>query len=248
MEMSVRLWRRLAVAGGAAGLVALALGVRALAAPVGGSVPSYTGCLQKNGSLTDVAPGDEPASPCKGGPSAVVHLNGGDVTAVHTPVGGGLRGGAISGDITLSLAAIPAARVKATTPIAIAHDTLTMLPLDAEEFDTAALHDPSLSSRLVAPIDGIYAVSGHVSWPLGAQGSRDLYLTANIGIVFQRLASSSMPGSGVGQTEQSISTIVQLSAGDFVQLEVRQTSGNTEIVQVSDHGPTLTMAWLGPSS
>ena len=38
------------------------------------------------------------------------------------------------------------------------------------------------------------------------------------------------------------------SAGDYVQLEVRQTSGLTDSVQHSDHSPTLTMAWLGPSS
>jgi hypothetical protein len=248
MATPVGFWKAVGVTGGGVGLVAVVLGVRAFAAPAGGAVPSYTGCLQKGGSIVDVAPGDQPAAPCKGGAAAVVRLSGGDITAVHTPAGGGLRGGGASGDVSLSLAPIPAARVNASAPIAIAHDTLTMLPLDRVEFDTAGLHDPMQNDRLIAPIAGIYAVSGHVSWPLNAQGRRDLYLTANIGIVFQRVASSTLPGSGAGQTEQSISTVVRLDAGDFVQLEVRQSSGGTEIVQVSDHGPTLTMAWLGPSS
>ena len=87
-----------------------------------------------------------------------------------------------------------------------------------------------------------------MQWPQSsAGGSRDVYLDAFIGLVFQRVASSSLAASSAGQTEQSISTIVQLSAGDSVELEVRQTSGSAEMLLVSDGGPTLTLAWLGPS-
>jgi hypothetical protein len=91
-------------------------------------------------------------------------------------------------------------------------------------------------------------VSAHVSWPAVAQGSRELIIDANIGIVFQRVAESQVPGSAVDEPTLSVSTIVRLSAGDSVQLEVRQTEGSAEYVQDSDHSPTLTMAWLGPSS
>src|SRR5204863_9494624 len=101
--------------------------------------------------------------------------------------------------------------------------------------------------RLTAPIDGIYTVSAHVSWPAVPVGSRELFIDANIGFTFQRVAETQIVGSNDEPT-QSVSTIVRLSAGDSVQLEVRQTEGAAENVQVSDHGPTLTMAWLGPSS
>jgi len=224
-------------------VVVMVFGVRALAGP---AVPllSFTGCLRPNGSIVDVAPGDQPASPCKNG-QTVIHLSGGDMTAVETPAGGGLRGGGTSGDVSLSLAPIPAARVKASTLVLVPDNTLTLLRFDAVEFDTAGLFNPADNTRLTAPIDGIYTVSAHVSWPTVPQGHRDLFIDANIGIVFQRVASS--VGS-FAETHQSVSTIVRLSAGDYVQVEVRQTEGAAEDVQVSDHSPTLTMAWLGPSS
>jgi hypothetical protein len=245
MERSVRFRRMFWGIGMAAAMLAMAVGVRAFAGP-GAPVPTYTGCLHKNGTIVDVALGDQPAAPC--GSKATVHLGGGDITAVNTPAGGGLRGGGTSGDVSLSLAPIPAARVKASMPLAVPDNTLTVLPLDFEEFDTADLHDPADNTRLTAPVAGIYTVSAHVSWPVNPQGSRELFIDARIGLVFQRVAETSTPGSGVDEPALSVSTIVQLSAGDYVQLEVRQTGGLTDSVQDSDHSPTLTMAWLGPSS
>ena len=247
MERSVRFWQ-----GGGAAVVAVAVaallefGVRALAAPVA-SVPSFTGCLQQSGSIAEVALGDQPASPCAKG-QRVIHLSGGDITAVQTPAAGGLRGGGTSGDVSLSLAPIPAARVKASAPVLVPDNTLTVLPLDFVEFDTGGLHNPADNTRLSAPVDGIYTVSAHVSWPAVAQGSRELFIDANIGLVFQRVAESQVPGSAVDEPTLSASTIVRLSAGDSVQLEVRQTEGAADYVENSDHSPTLTMAWLGPSS
>jgi len=242
MERSIRSWGWRAIAVAAVAVV-LVVGVRALAGPTSPAL-SFTGCLQKNGSIADVAVGDQPASPCKTA-QPVVHLGGGDVTAVQTPAGGGLRGGGASGDLSLSLAAIPAARVKASAPVLVPDNTFTVLPLDFVEFDTAGLHDPTDNTRLRAPIDGIYTVSAHVSWPWVQQGWRQLIIDGNIGFVFQRVASSL---GSFAETEQSVSTIVRLSAGDSVQLEVRQTEGSADYVENSDHSPTLTMAWLGPSS
>ena len=82
----------------------------------------------------------------------MVHLSSGDITAVNTPAGGGLRGGAAGGDVSLSLAPIPAARVKGITPITIPDNTFVVIPLEDEEFDTADLHDPSDNTRLTAPL------------------------------------------------------------------------------------------------
>jgi hypothetical protein len=227
---------------------ALTWAIRAVASPNGGTIGSYTGCLDAKGNITEVAGGTQPLSPCKGTQSHIIRISGGDISAVNTPVGSGLRGGAPDSDVTLSLAPIPAARVRSATVLSIPDNTLTMVPFDTVEFDTAALFNPVSSTRLTAPLAGIYTVSAHVAWPLSTQGSRDMYIEANIGIVFQAIASSSLPASNVGQTEQSISTIVQLSAGDYIQLEVRQNSGGPDGLEVSDHSPTLTMAWLGPSS
>lgn len=246
MERVIRLQRALVWIGGAAvAALASGLAVRAFAAPPG--VLNHTGCLRKTGAIVDVAPGDQPASPCKGG-DTVIHLGAGDVTSVQTPVGGGLRGGGFSGDISLSLAPVPAARVKGIIPLQIPDNTFTLIPLHTVEFDTAGLFNPADPTRLTAPVAGIYTVSAHVDWDQNNFAAREVMIDANIGIVFQRIATSQIPASNV-DVEQSVSTIVQLSAGDSVQLEVRQVSGGgSDNIQVSDHSPTLAMAWLGPAT
>ena len=193
MERSVRFWKGWGAVGVAAAFVGvLVFAVRALAGPAA-PVLSFTGCLRPNGSIADVALGDQPATPCKNG-QTVIHLSGGDMTAVQTPAGGGLRGGGASGDVSLSLAPIPAARVKASAPVLVPHDTLTVLPLDFVEFDTAGLFNPADNTRLTAPIDGIYTVSAHVSWPAVPVGSRELFIDAHIGFTFQRVAETQIVG------------------------------------------------------
>jgi hypothetical protein len=232
------------VVGGAV-ILAAVVAVHAVAGPAGAAT-TFTGCLTKNQGIVDIAPGDQPGTPCKVG-QPVVHIGSGDIAAVNTPAGGGLRGGAVSGDVSLSLAPIPAARVKGTVSLLIPDNTFTLIPLDQEEFDTADLHDPADNTRLTAPVAGIYAVSANVAWPFNSQGTRELFIEAHIGIAFQRVASSVAPASSIA-VQQSVSTIIQLSAGDSVQLEVRQATGNHDNIEVNDGSPTLAMAWLGPSS
>jgi hypothetical protein len=71
------------------------------------NVAVYAGCLNTGGSsagsFSQVAIGDTPAKPC-GQNQVVVHLSGGDVTAVRTPAGSGLTGGTENGAASLSLA------------------------------------------------------------------------------------------------------------------------------------------------
>jgi hypothetical protein len=233
------------------GLVAVATAltwaIGAIASPNGGTIGTYTGCLDAKGNITEVAGGTQPLSPCKGTKSQIIRISGGDISSVETPAGGGLRGGADDSAVSLSLAPIPAARVRSATIISVPdNNVVTMVPFDTVEFDTAALFNPVNSTMLVAPVAGVYTVSGHVTWSLSplVSVSRLACIEANIGIVYQAVACSSLSAGG---TDQTFSTIVRLSAGDYVQLEVEQMSGNTDSLTVSDHAPTLTMAWLGPA-
>jgi hypothetical protein len=75
----------------------------AIAGHVTGSVPSYTGCLATNGgTITLVKEGNAPQRSCPSG-STLIHLSGGDVTAVN--VGSGLTGGGSAGAVTIGLTA-----------------------------------------------------------------------------------------------------------------------------------------------
>jgi hypothetical protein len=89
-----------------AATAALALAAGALAVFPNDSVTHYAGCLNTNvspgGTFTNVAVGETPSKPCGSG-QVLVHLSGGDITAVQTASGSGLTGGKDNGAASLAL-------------------------------------------------------------------------------------------------------------------------------------------------
>jgi hypothetical protein len=89
-----------------AAAAALALAAGALAVFPNDSITHYTGCLNTNaspgGTFANVAVGDTPAKACGSG-QVLVHLSGGDITAVGTAAGSGLTGGKDNGAASLAL-------------------------------------------------------------------------------------------------------------------------------------------------
>lgn len=125
-----------------------------------------------------------------------------------------------------------------------------VVQFSVEEFDTQNLHtDPpadcaaGTQSRLTAPIDGIYAVSGQVLWPSDPTGMRvaTLRKTDSGGAV--SIARAAGPGSNT--QFQALSTVVALVPGDYVELEVSQSSGG-DLALGSQLDNYLTLAWLAP--
>jgi hypothetical protein len=124
---------------------------------------------------------------------------------------------------------------------------LSRITFDVEDFDTANLYDNSTASRLTAPIDGIYQVSAGVVWRFNpAGGNRDLRLVLNGSCCF---GTSEVEANTTGvnrTTHQTVSDLLELSAGDFVQALAAQESGSP--VTVGGFGTTfLAMTWVGPS-
>lgn len=123
-----------------------------------------------------------------------------------------------------------------------------------EVFDTAGMHsaancdDPN-SVYLVAPRDGIYQVGAGVHWVGNTAGYRQIALEAHHGATSSYLASQSTPalqGSPAPDLMQSVSTTVQLSQGDTVDVLGFQNSGGNVQVANGDSRNYLAMVWIGP--
>jgi hypothetical protein len=98
-------------------------------------------------------------------------------------------------------------------------------------YDTANIHDEGASSaNLVAPVDGMYAVSATVDWDANGTGYRRATITGPSGQVAS-VSGPPLPAPGV--TSQNPSGIERLAAGQSVRVEVLQGSGGALGIRLS---------------
>jgi hypothetical protein len=141
----------------------------------------------------------------------------------------------------------PAARVYNSANQSIPGDaSFTTLAFDTERFDTADLHDGATNnSRLTAPIAGLYLVSADISWEGNNTGARELAINKNTSTIVARNVVAPTPSPNT--TEQSITTLVQLAAGDFVEVVLRQNSASAlNVFMAAQFSPEFSMVWVGP--
>ncbi|HEV7733082.1 MAG TPA: hypothetical protein VGR62_13010 [Candidatus Binatia bacterium] len=141
---------------------------------------------------------------------------------------------------------VPAARVSSSVPINIpgAAEPIA-LTFNLERFDTADVHGSSNPSRLTAPLDGIYVISANVSWAgTNASGAREITIRRNTTAIILR--DVVQPVAGGNTTEQAVSTIAALEQGDFVEVVVRQNSGDAlQINAAEEFSPEFSLAYVG---
>jgi hypothetical protein len=151
------------------------------------------------------------------------------LTASACPSGQAVQGVGADGTATCaslgSTATVPAASVTRTADLSVNNNAPTTIAFNTEFFDTADLHSNTVNpSRLSAPEAGIYQVSANVTWLQNASGSRTLTVNVN-GSSAARMSDSRTPVNGA--TSQSVSGLLQLAAGDYVEARVFQDSGST---------------------
>lgn len=212
---------------------------------------SLTGVDVLNDSLT----GDDILESSLGKVGDADMLDGLDSTSFlrnGSPAGGDLTGtypnpSLADGVVTTAkFGAIPAAKVSRCCSISeVPGDgTATVLAFPFEEFDVGGIHNAANPSRLTAPVDGVYHVTANVNWPIGGGGgSRAVELIQN-GFFFRGRAFEGNP-SNSSPTTQLISVPIKLGAGDYLELEARQNSG--DFLTVSTVYPAnFSMTWVAP--
>jgi hypothetical protein len=137
------------------------------------------------------------------------------------------------------------ARVYNSGNITVATGGWHTLTFDSERYDTDTIHSTVVNTeRLTATTPGTYIIVGNVEWASDATGDRGMRIYLNnttvIGNLWQNPADSA-------PTRHCLTTIYQLSATEYVELEVYQsTAGNLNIVAQSNFSPVFMMQRIAP--
>ena len=107
----------------------------------------------------------------------------------------------------------------------------TSLTFNSERWDTANLHETATNSgRLKAPVAGKYYIFANITWEspiaIGLWGLR-LQLNGKTVIAEQSLPNTAAPF----RISMSVGTLYALSAGDYVEAQVFQNSGNALLIR-----------------
>lgn len=145
-----------------------------------------------------------------------------------------------------SISGIPAARVFSDVSQPLPNGTAVTLNFDTESFDTASVHSTTVDpSRMTAPIAGIYRVSASVGFTIAAGRARvDLVKNGTV-----TLFNTQNPTTG-DNTFLNATDLVQLAAGEFVEVRAQQNSGAaSSAFSCSPDGacPSFSMEWVAPS-
>jgi hypothetical protein len=173
-------------------------------------------------------------------------LSGGGLAAADLKPGSVGSSEVVNGSLRTSdlSSAIPAARVTNSALESTANHVDEALSFDSERYDTAGMHTTTNSSRLTAPVTGIYAVSASVIWSSDPDGSRFVGLRKNGATWIAMQTQPAVAGYG---TDQEVTHQVLLQAGDYVEARVRQHSGNPlAVIKVNEASPEFSMTWLAP--
>jgi hypothetical protein len=133
------------------------------------------------------------------------------------------------------------ARVYHNAAQAITTATITYLNFNSERYDVGNLHDTvTNNSRLTAPVSGKYVITTSIFYASNATGVRYLAIEHNGTLTIAFDTRGAVSGDITGIT---ISTIYNLSAGDYVRVWVYQNSGgNLNVSSTGNSSPEFAMA------
>ena len=152
---------------------------------------------------------------------------------------------AIDKDGRIVTGLVPSVHVYNSGNLSINDSTLTALTFDTERYDTDTLHSTSSNtSRLTATVGGKYLIFAGLGFASNATGYREF--TVKLNNTTYIIDDIRIPVTG-NRTFANFSTVYQLSAGDYVEVVVYQTStGVLTVDSVGNRSPEFGMTYLGP--
>jgi hypothetical protein len=118
---------------------------------------------------------------------------------------------------------VPAVQVSRTSGQQIPSGKLVALTFDRELYDNDGIHDGGNATRLSCHTPGRYAVSAFVEFAANGKGSRQVVIRRN---GTQEVAAMRIPAVDDETTQITFTAPpIELNEGDYVELLVRQTSG-----------------------
>lgn len=134
---------------------------------------------------------------------------------------------------------MPAVRVYHNAAQSVASSVGTNLAFNSERFDTNAMHDNvTNNTRLTAKTAGKYLVVGSVYWENNSIGIRGLSIVKNGAII---IAQAMQPAIDA-YCSQTISTIINMSVNDYVELQAFQNSGiSLNVTSTASYSPEFSM-------
>lgn len=122
----------------------------------------------------------------------------------------------------------PRCRVTHTATVSASNTTNTAHAWDTEDFDSDGIHSTSVNtSRLTIVTDGVYQLSGAISWAGNSTGLRyQMWFKngASMGIDYQSVVAA---GSSSTIVVPAPTAMVALVAGDYIELVGYQNSGGS---------------------
>jgi hypothetical protein len=137
-------------------------------------------------------------------------------------------------------------QVYLTSNLSLANNTGVIVSWTAENFDTDGFHDLSTNtSRLTVPAGkgGKYLVSAMGVYAANATGWRATALRLN-GTTYMGESAASVCGSGTNQGT-TVVAILNLSDGDYIEVDVSQTSGGSLNLASGTNQSKFSMSFLG---
>jgi hypothetical protein len=136
-----------------------------------------------------------------------------------------------------------AARVRRTSAQSIPNNTTTAISFSSARYDTATFWAAGNPTRLTIPEDGLYAVTYTLRFATSSVGYCRAQVIVNAATA---IATMTIPPNATLDTDLVGATQFQLSAGDYIELYVRQASGGSlDIAAVASFSPEFSIAKIG---